>query len=93
MKNEMQNNTNIPHNIIVEGREKISISGVLDVESFDENEIVLETSRGDMIISGEDMRVEKLSIEAGDTIIEGHIMCIEYNDKIRKKEGFWSRIF
>ncbi len=93
MRNEMQTNTSLPHNIIIEGRKKLSISGVVDVESFDENEIILETSQGIMLVSGEDMRIEKLSIEAGDAVIEGHIISIEYSEKDRRKESFWSKMF
>jgi len=93
MKNEMLKSPDTPHNVIIEGRGRISISGVLDVESFDENEIILDTSCGSMFISGEDMRVEKLSIETGDTVVEGHIICIEYNDKKAGKQGFWSKLF
>ena len=93
MKNEMPKNPNIPHNVIIEGREKISISGVLDVESFDENEILLETSCGSMAVVGEDMRVDKLSIETGDIVIEGRIVCIEYNDKKTGRQSLWSKLF
>lgn len=93
MKNDIANAANIPHNAIIEGREKLSITGVLDVESFDENEIIAETTRGTMIINGEDLRVEKLSIETGDAVIEGLVCCIEYNDRKTRKESFWSKIF
>ena len=94
MKNELQTvNTGVPNNVIIEDRKRMSISGVLDVESFDENEISLNTTGGNILVTGEDMRVERLSIETGDIVIEGFIICIEYNDKQRRKEGFWSRLF
>ena len=90
---EVNRNTGIPHNIIMEGRERVSVSGVLDVENFDEKEIVMETSKGCLTISGDGLRVEKLSIEAGDTIIEGNIVCVEYNDQRGRGGSFWSKIF
>ena len=94
MKNELQTvNTGAPNNVIIEDRKRMSISGVLDVESFDENEISLNTTGGNIFVTGEDMRVERLSIETGDIVIEGYIICIEYSDKHRVKEGFWSRLF
>lgn len=94
MKNELQTvNTGVPNNVIIEDRKRMSISGVLDVESFDENEISLNTTGGNILVTGEDMRVERLSIETGDIVIEGFIICIEYSDKHRGKEGFWSRLF
>lgn len=93
MKNDIPSTSNIPHNAIIEGREKLSITGVLDVESFDENEIIAETTRGAMIINGEDLRIEKLSIETGDAVVEGLVCCIEYSDKRGQKGSFWSKIF
>lgn len=91
MKNEPYKQT--VHNVILEGRERVSISGVVDVESFDEQEIVMETCKGNLIITGEGLKVEKLSIETGDTIIEGNITGMEYSDKGSSKGSFWSKIF
>mgnify|MGYP003287684556 CR=1 FL=1 len=75
-------------------KEKIERKIELKIENKKlENEIILETSQGIMLVSGEDMRIEKLSIEAGDAVIEGHIISIEYSEKDRRKENFWSRMF
>ena len=91
MKQEMIKQT--VHNVILEGRERISISGVIDVESFDEGEIIMETCKGNLIISGEGLKVEKLSIETGDTVVEGNITGLEYSEKGSNKGSFWSKIF
>ena len=93
MKSELSKSPNMPHNVIIENKEKISITGVYDVRSFDENEVILVTSGGSMSVCGEDLRVEKLSVESGEIVIEGCILCIEYNEKDIRHESFWSKIF
>lgn len=82
-----------PHNVIMEGRRKISVSGVDDVESFDENEIVMGTSQGLLVLRGKDLRIEKLSLDSGDVIIEGVVDRLEYEDEVKTSEGFFSRLF
>lgn len=93
MKNENAAVAGIAHNIVLESREKMSVSGVEEVLEFDENEIVMETSMGCLIIRGEDLRIEKLNIETGDTVIEGLVSAIEYTDSKPGAGSFWSRVF
>jgi len=81
----------INHNISLISRRQLSISGVDDVESFDETMIVLHTSGGVMIIRGEEMKIERLSIEGGDLQVNGLINGIEYEEE-RVKGGFFSRL-
>lgn len=85
----------MPHNIIMEGRERLSVSGVEDVESFDEETIVLYTSKGMLIIKGENLHIDKLSLEVGDLSVEGFIDCLRYEDEGGKKSGesLISRLF
>ena len=53
------------HHIILEEREQLSVSGVEEVESFDENTIVMLTNRGTLIVRGEELHIEKLSLDGG----------------------------
>lgn len=75
------------HNVIMEGRKKISVSGVEDVESFNEEEIVLHTGMGVMIIHGEELHISKLSVDSGETVITGEINSIEYPANAGKSKG------
>ena len=88
-------NTNIIQNIILENREKITISGVLDVLSFDDQIVILETELGLLNIKGENLKINKLSIDTSDVIIEGEISSLSYSDKgiDKKGEGILSKIF
>ncbi len=55
-----------PHHLILEDREQLSVSGVEEVESFDENTIVMITSQGTLVVRGENLHIEKLSLDGGD---------------------------
>lgn len=81
-----------PHNVIMEERARLSISGVEDVESFDESEIVMTTTKGSLIIKGSELHIEKLSLETGELSVEGFIDDLSYEDR-SPSGGFWSRLF
>ncbi len=82
-------------NIIIEGRKKLSISAVTDVDSFDEENIVLVTEEGTLVIKGSDFHINKLNVETGEVIIEGFFTNCEFDDKYsgKTKGSMWSKIF
>jgi len=83
----------MPHHVIMEGRSRLSVSGVEDVESFDEQSIVCATSRGVLVIRGRDLRIGRLNTEGGDLNVEGTVDALEYEDTTAPSGGFFSRIF
>jgi sporulation protein YabP len=83
----------LPHNVIMESRKKVSVSGVDDVESFDENEIVMSTTQGVLVVHGKDLRIEKLSLDSGDVVMEGEIDRLEYEDDVKPSGSLFSRLF
>lgn len=95
MKKDNIQSTNVIQNIVLENREKLSISGVLDVLSFDDQIIIVETELGLLTIKGEDLRINKLSIDTSETIVNGNIMQIAYSENTmeKKAEGLFSKIF
>ena len=88
-----ERNRDMPHTVILEGREKLSISGVVDVQSFDEDQVLLETVRGMLVVRGQGLHVERLQLEAGELIVEGEVGCLEYDDSVQPRGGFFSRLF
>lgn len=75
-------------NIIIENRKKVSISGVRDVESFDDENIVLYTELGLLTIQGENLHINKLNIDNGELIIEGDVdSCIYSDSDISNSKG------
>ena len=86
--------TETAHHIIVEERERLSVSGVEEVERFDENTIVMTTVRGTLVIQGENLHIEKLSLDGGDLKVEGDIDALSYEDSGRSSSGgLLSRLF
>jgi len=90
---EKYKKTEQPHNLILEGRRRLSVSGVEDVESFDENEVVLATVSGILIVKGDNLQIEKLSLDGGDLVLEGDVESMTYEARQREKGGFWTRLF
>jgi len=82
-----------PHNLILEGRRRLSVSGVEDVENFDEREVVITTVCGTLIVKGSDLHIEKLSIDGGDFVLEGDVESIAYETREHEKVSVWSRLF
>ena len=86
--------TNIMQNVILENRKKLTLTGIRDVLSFDDEIVVVESELGLLNIQGTDLRVNKISVETGDVIVDGTIRAIEYSDKdIGPKQGLMSKIF
>ena len=82
----------VSHHVILEGREELAVSGVEDVESFDENTIVMVTNKGTLVVRGEDLHIEKLSLDGGDLRVEGMVESLTYEDEGRDRGGFLSRL-
>ena len=68
----------LPHNIVLENKEKMSVTGVSDVDTFDEGKIVLFIPGDTLIIEGEDLHIQKLDVSSGELTIEGYIYSIAY---------------
>ena len=81
------------HHVILEGRESLSVSGVEEVESFDENTIVMNTCKGTLVVRGEDLHIEKLSLDGGDLKVEGTVDALAYEDDGRERGSFLARLF
>ena len=82
----------LPHAISLQDRRKLTVSGVEDVESFDENAIVLQTAGGFLVLRGSALHIDRLSIEGGELLVTGHIDSLVYEEPA-VKGGFFARIF
>lgn len=86
------------HKVVIDDRGRIDISGVLNVDSFDDQEIVLETEQGLLAMRGEEMHIKHLNLEQGQLLIEGFLLEMAYSEKkgfLRKDRGktFFERLF
>ena len=76
---------NIIQNLVLENRNKLSISGVKDVLSFDDQVVIMETELGLLTIKGENLKINKLSIDTQEVIVEGEINNLGYSDHSKKE--------
>ena len=83
-----QTATGVIQNLILENRGKLSIWGVIDLLSFDDQVVMVETELGLLTVKGENIRINKLSIDTSEVIVEGDISYLAYSDKeIDKNKG------
>lgn len=83
------------HNAILENRKKLTLSGIEDVDCFDEESITLFTDDSALCVKGSDLHLSKLSVETGEVSIEGKIDSLVYSDGEMKSKGmnFFARLF
>jgi sporulation protein YabP len=81
-----------PHELRLDNRARLTVSGVREVESFDESVIVLSTVRGLMIIRGEKLRLQALSVDGGQVSVGGLIDSLSYEEEKEKRGGFLGRL-
>ncbi len=92
----MDNSMNMqpPHRVVLEERGALSVSGVEEVERFDENEIVMATVRGTLVVRGDGLHIEKLSLDGGDLKVDGSVDSLVYEDNGGDRGGsFLARLF
>lgn len=80
------------HGIVMDDRKKLSITGVTDVESFDDEEILLHTGAGLLIIKGSSMQIDKLSTDTGEVNVRGLITSLSY-EEVSPSGSLWTRLF
>ena len=81
------------HRLELTGRERLTVSGVEDVERFDETGIVMSTTAGTLIVTGEELHIGKLSLDGGELYVDGRIDSISYEDQSGGRGGLFSRLF
>jgi sporulation protein YabP len=81
------------HTMLMENREKVTITGVDDVDNFNEGEVNLMTGAGAITLRGSDLHINKLSLDEGQLVVEGHITGVEYSEPDARGGGFFGRLF
>ncbi|NLM43378.1 MAG: sporulation protein YabP [Clostridiales bacterium] len=84
-----------PHSITLEDREKLYITGVTDVDSFNDTTVIVGTQMGELIIKGEDLSISSLDIDNGNLMIKGLIYSMVYESKTayKSEKGFFKSLF
>lgn len=84
-----------PHKVVIDSRKKLIITAVEDVDSFNENEVILLTNHGFITVTGEDLHISRLNLDEGQLVIEGGIQGLDYADheEQRQKRGGLAKMF
>ena len=89
---EDRNRPAMGHRVLLEERGQLVVSGVEEVESFDESAIYLTTAQGPLEIQGEGLHIEKLSLDGGDLKVEGRVDALVYGEERRSRGSLFSRL-
>jgi sporulation protein YabP len=81
-----------PHKLTLDGRRRLSMTGVVEVESFDEGQVVLATTKGPLVIRGRGLHLQQLSLDGGQVTVDGDVDALEYEQEA-PAGGFFARIF
>lgn len=86
----------LKHEIVLIDRENLEVSGIKDVESFDNEEFLLSTEFGYLNIRGQNLHIKNLDLERGTVLIEGIVIDMAYlgdGHSTEKAKGFFSKLF
>lgn len=81
------------HNITINERKNMMITGVKKIDNFDSEEFLLETTMGNLVIKGIDLEIIKLDTYQGSVSIKGTVISLSYNDNVKKEDGVFSKLF
>lgn len=80
----------LPHKLQLNERTSLTMTGVAEVVSFDENTVVLQTSLGLLVIQGQQLQLKNLTLEGGQVAVEGSIRALSYEEP---RQSGWRRLF
>ena len=82
--------TQLPHKLTLDQRNRLTMTGVSEVVTFDDTLVVLHTSLGTLEIQGQELKLKALSPDGGQMAVDGHITGLFYEEP-RQKRSFWGR--
>ena len=96
MKNMEEKQVRGPHKLVINNRQTSLVTGVLDVLSFDLNEVLLETEQGMLMVKGMDLHVNRLNLEKGEVDLSGNIDSVAYSEACsrgKNEESLFGKLF
>ena len=82
----------MPHKLVLSERNRLTMTGVTEVVSFEDASVVLHTSLGTLIIHGQGLQLKTLSLEGGEVAVDGQVSALIYEDS-RPARSWWGRLF
>ena len=87
----MEEQIRLPHKLTLNDRKKLTMTGVTEVVSFDQQSVVLETELGTLTIHGQQLQLKNLSLEGGQVAVEGEVAALIYEEP-RQSRGLLGRL-
>lgn len=81
------------HRVVMEGRRSLTITGVTDIDSFDEQMVAVFTDVGELVARGSSLHIGKIDVESGELSLDGEIDSLEYTDNVSSRGNLWTRLF
>ena len=81
------------HNLILEERGSLTVTGVEDIDSFDDQTVVIYTGLGELTVRGNQLHIERIDLQAGELELQGQVYALTYADQPAVRGGFFARIF
>ncbi len=88
----IQEPVQLPHKLTMNERKHLTVTGVTEVVSFEEDIVLLHTVLGTLEVRGQELQLKDLSLEVGQAVLEGQISALTYQDD-GQQESFWGRLF
>ena len=76
----------IPHNLTLQNRSKLTLTGVSEVVSFDDTAVLMRTPLGELLVQGQQLQLKTLTLDGGNVAVEGHISALHYEEP---RQGGW----
>lgn len=92
MNNEEKKSIGV-HNLILEERGSLTVTGVEDIDSFDDQTVVIYTGLGELTVRGNQLHIERIDLQAGELELQGQVDALTYADQPAVRGGFFARIF
>jgi sporulation protein YabP len=83
----------LQHNVIMESRKHITVTGVVDIDSFDEQTVTVFTDLGELCIKGRELHINKIDVETGDLVMEGAVESLAYTENLPQRAGLFAKLF
>lgn len=87
----MNNETLMPHSVLLDNRSRMELDGILDVESFTDTSIIANSSLGNVAIDGSDLKVDSFSSQTGKLVVKGSVDSFCYFGNSKGKKRLFSR--
>ena len=88
----MADGLGLPHGLSLSERKKLTMTGVTEVVSFDDQWVVLKTSLGTLTVQGQNLKLKQLTLDGGNVAVDGEISALSY-EQPRSKSGWAGRLF